>query len=131
MKKMLLIVVLSLFAGLQVSVANSIRVEGYVYDSNDVGLNGVKVSTKDDYKNYETTTDNYQGDGFYYLKGLGIGTYTFKYEKTGHQIQSMDASFENDYETIQLKRITMVSNPTSTPSPIPPHQAATVLSLDL
>ena len=111
--------VLSLFAGLQVSVANSIRVEGYVYDSKDVGLNGVKVSTKDDYKNYETTTDNYQGDGFYYLKGLGIGTYTFKYEKTGYQTQSMDEGFENDYETIQLKKITMVSNPTSTPSPIP------------
>ena len=49
MEKVFLAVLLSLFVcGVaKVSFANSIRVEGYVYDSKDVGLNGVKVSTKD------------------------------------------------------------------------------------
>jgi hypothetical protein len=116
MKKVFWAVLLSLCVCGVAKVSVASYIYGYVYDSNENALENVKVSTKDDYKNYETTTYN---NGYYDLSGLGIGTYTVKYEKGGYQTQSLDVVFETDYEEIQLKKTIMVSNPIPTPSPIP------------
>lgn len=82
---------------------------GYVYDTNDKGLPGVKISGKDDYKVYSEKTS---ASGSYYLS-LSVGSFTLTYEKEGYQTQTSDVSLlENEKKYLEM--VIMVANPIPT-----------------
>lgn len=106
MKKLIVLMVLSVFVcGIgKMTIAGDIC--GYVYDTDNKGLSGVEVSSKDDYKVYREKTS---GSGSYYLS-LNVGSYTLKYEKEGYQTQTSDISLLKN-EKKYLEMIVMVANP--------------------
>lgn len=109
MKKMFLIAVLCLFVCGVTKVTIAGDICGYVYDTNNKGLPGVKISSKDDYKDY---SEKSSGSGSYYLS-LSVGTYTIKYEKEGYQSQISDISLlKNEKKYIEM--VIMVANPIPT-----------------
>ena len=109
MWKLIMLVVLSLFVCGVTKVTIAGDICGYVYDANNKGLPGVKISSKDDYKVY---SENTSGSGSYYLS-LGVGTYMVKYEKEGYQTQTSDVSLvKNEKKYIEM--IVMVANLIST-----------------
>jgi hypothetical protein len=82
---------------------------GYVYDTNNKGLPGVKISSKDDDKVYSEKTT---ASGSYYLS-LGAGSYTITYEKEGYQTQTSDVTLLKS-EKKYLEMVIMVANPIPT-----------------
>jgi len=109
MRKLIALVILSLIVcGVpKVTIAGDIC--GYVYDSNNKGLPGVEISSKDNSAAYSEKTS---GSGSYYLS-MSVGTYTVKYEKEGYQTQTSDVSLQKN-EKKYLEMIVMVSDPAST-----------------
>lgn len=108
MRKLFVLVVLGLFmcGGAKGTIAGDIC--GYVYDTNDKGLPGVEISTKDDAMAYSEGTSS---SGHYYLS-LGAGTYTVKYAKKGYQTQTDEVSVLKN-EKRYLEMVIMVSSPTT------------------
>ncbi|MCF6155704.1 MAG: carboxypeptidase regulatory-like domain-containing protein [Candidatus Brocadia sp.] len=108
----------------QINAYADLQVYGYVYDENDVPLENVKVSTKD---NYNIFTDTTNANGWYTLgsfyEGIKPQKYTFKYEKSGYQSLTKEIDFTTvsaEY-SYQLERVTLIklpSTPTPTPTPI-------------
>lgn len=97
--KLIMLVVLSLFVccGTKATIAGDIY--GYVYDTNDKGLAGVNISTKENDKVYSGGTS---GSGHYCLS-LGVGTYTIRYQKEGYQTQTNDVSLlKNETKSLEL-----------------------------
>lgn len=108
MRKLIVLMVLSLFVCSVTKVTIAGDICGYVYDTNNKGLPGVKISSKDAYKVYSEKTS---GSGSYYLS-LSVGSYTIKYEKEGYQTQTNDVSLLKD-EKKYIEMIVMVANPNS------------------
>ncbi len=109
MRKLMVLMVLCLFVCGVTKVTIAGDICGYVYDTNDKGLPGVKISSKDDYKVYSEKTS---ASGSYYLS-LGVGSYILTYEKEGYQTQTGDVSLlENEKKYLEL--VIMVANPIPT-----------------
>lgn len=106
MRKLIVLMVLSLFVCGVTKVTIAGDICGYVYDTHDKGLPGVKISSKDDCKVYSEKTS---ASGSYYLS-LSVGSYTLKYEKEGYQTQTSDVSLLKD-EKKYLEMVVMVANP--------------------
>ena len=109
MRKLIVLMVLSLFVCGVTKVTIAGDICGYVYDTNNKGLPGVGISSKDSCKLYSEDTS---GSGHYYLS-LGVGTYTIKYTKEGYQTQTNDVSLLKN-EKKYLEMVVMVSNPIPT-----------------
>ncbi len=108
MRKLMALMVLSLFVCGVTKVTVAGDIYGYVYDTYGKGLPKVKISSKDDYKVYCEQTS---GSGNYYLS-LDVGTYTIKYEKEGYQTHMSNISLlKNEKKYIEM--IVMVANPNS------------------
>jgi hypothetical protein len=106
MRKLIVLMVLSLFVCGITKVTFAGDICGYVYDTNKKGLSGVTISSKDDHNVYSEKTS---GSGSYYLS-LNVGSYTLKYEKEGYQTQSTDVSLLKN-EKKYLEMIVMDANP--------------------
>ncbi|MEP9409882.1 MAG: carboxypeptidase-like regulatory domain-containing protein [Candidatus Brocadia sp.] len=102
------LLVLILLVPKTVFAVTYVHVSGYVYDANDKPLSYVRVSTKDNYKNYSDYSDVF---GHYLLSLPESQKYTLKYEKQGYETQTKDIeiSHEDWYEGMYLERVTMVA----------------------
>jgi len=106
MKKLIVLMVLSLYVCGVVKATIAGDIYGYVHDLNGKGLPGVEISSKDDYKVFSEKTS---GSGSYYLS-LSAGSYTIKYEKKGYQTQNCDINLlKNETKCIEI--VVMVANP--------------------
>ncbi|MFN3531158.1 MAG: carboxypeptidase regulatory-like domain-containing protein [Candidatus Brocadia sp.] len=88
MRKLIGLMVLCLFVCGVAKATIAGDICGYVYDTNDKGLPGVKISSKDNDKVYSEKTT---ASGSYYLS-LSVGSYTLTYEKEGYQTQTSDVT---------------------------------------
>ena len=109
MKKLIVLMVLSLFVCGVTKATIAGDIYGYVHDTNGKGLPGVQISSKDDYK---VCSEKTSGSGSYYLS-LSAGSYTIKYEKEGYQTQNSDINLlKNERKSIEI--VVMVANPIPT-----------------